>query len=65
MVACKASLFVAFAFLVSTALILFSNQLDNAFAEQQHYAPKIARLIALPDEGIGRIDKGTHFYRLC
>ena len=65
MVASKASLFVALAFLGSTAIILFSKQLDNAFVAKQHYAPKIARLTALPDEGIGRIDKGTHFYRLC
>ena len=63
MVACKASLFVAFAFLVSTALILFSNQLDNAFAEQQHYAPKIARLTAFSDEVCQ--NEGMYFYRLC
>ena len=60
MVACKASLFVALAFLGSTALILFSKQLDNAFAVQQNYAPEIARLTAIPDEA-GRIYKGTYF----
>ena len=65
MVASKASLFVALAFLGSTALILFSKQLDNAFVVQQHYAPKIARLTALSGEA-GRIYEGTtHFYRLC
>ena len=63
MVASKASLFVALAFLGSTAIILFSKQLDNAFVVKQHYAPKIARLAALSDE-VGRIDKGTHVYRL-
>ena len=64
MVASKASLFVALAFIGSTALILFSKQLDNAFVVQQPYAPKIARLTALPDE-VGRKYKGTYFDRLC
>ena len=60
MVACKASLFVVLAFLGSTALILFSNQLDNAFTEQQKYAPEIARLTAFPDDE-WQIDQGKHF----
>ena len=60
MVAWKASLFVVLAFLGSTALILFSNQLDNAFTEQQDYAPEIARLTAFPDDE-WPIAKGKHF----
>ena len=63
MVASKASLFVALAFLGSTALILLSKQLDNAFAQQQHYTPKIARLTAIPDKVWQ--NKGTCFYRQC
>ena len=61
MVAWKASLFAVLSFLGSTALILL--QLDNAFTEQQHYAPEIARLTALPDEVWQ--NQGTYFYRLC
>ena len=59
MVAWKASLFVVLAFLGSTALILFSNQLDNAFTEQPHYAPEIARLTAIPEKVWQ--NKGTYF----
>ena len=60
MVASKASLFVACAFLGSAALILLSKQLDNAFVEQRYYAPKIARLKALPDK-VWQIGKGAYF----
>ena len=60
MVVSTASLFVACAFLGSTVLILLSKQLDNAFAEQRHYAPKIARLTALPGK-VWQIEKGAYF----
>ena len=61
MVASKTTLFVAFAFLGSTGLILFSKQLDNGFARQRNYAPKIVRVASLYDKEL-RIIKGIHFH---